>query len=74
MIATRRPVALRVPDDDLHVIDQEAQARGLSRTDYMIRASTGQLSETQNETAKRLDALEQTVARLTEIAFQSPTF
>jgi hypothetical protein len=42
---TRRHIALRIPQDDLAQIDGLAEDYGLTRTAYMIRASTGELHD-----------------------------
>jgi uncharacterized protein (DUF1778 family) len=65
----RRSIALRIPVDALQVIDQEAQARGLSRTDYIVKASTGTLDETVSETLRRVEKLEQEVDRLGQLSY-----
>jgi hypothetical protein len=41
---TRKHLALRIPENDLDRIDQLAGDRRLTRTEYMIQASTGTLA------------------------------
>ena len=69
MSRARRPVALRIPADALETIDHEAERRQLSRTDYMVRASTGTLDDTISDALRRIETLETEVARLTQLAY-----
>lgn len=67
MAETPINVAMRVPAETLEAIDARAATFGLSRTQYMLRASTGELrdpSAVDRELAKinsRLDRLERLV-------------
>lgn len=65
----RRSIALRVPVTALRTIDQEARRRNLSRTEFIVQASTGTLDETVSEAFRRIQALEQAVERLQAVAY-----
>lgn len=43
--AERRHISLRITEEDLAKIDGLAQEHGLTRTDYIIRACTGDLED-----------------------------
>lgn len=68
-MVNRRSIALRIPTDALQIIDQEAKARNLSRTDYIVKASTGTLDETINDAIRRIEQLEADVQRLSELRY-----
>jgi hypothetical protein len=65
---TRRHVALRIPPDVLAQIDGLAEDRGLTRTAYMIRASTGEL-EDPLEIGAEFDAVHRRIDQLERLAF-----
>jgi uncharacterized protein (DUF1778 family) len=44
-VPQKRHLALRISVPDLELIEQLATERGLNRTDYMVRASTGDLHD-----------------------------
>jgi hypothetical protein len=67
---TRRHVALRVPQDVLAQIDGLAEDHGLTRTAYMIRASTGELDDPTDLHAE-FDAIHQRLDRLEQLSFGS---
>ena len=60
----RRHLALRIPEADLAIIDRLAKHHRMTRTEYMIRASTGELADPVDLDAefeaihKRLQSLE----------------
>ncbi len=60
---TRRHVALRIPQDVLAQIDGLAEDYGLTRSAYMIRASTGELEDPTDLRAE-FDAIHQRLDRL----------
>jgi uncharacterized protein (DUF1778 family) len=64
----RRHMALRIPEADLAIIDQLANQHRMTRTDYMIRASTGELADPTDRQAEH-DRLEERVERLEQLAF-----
>lgn len=64
---TRRHLALRIRPDALAAIDQLTDKHGLSRTDYMVRASTGELHDVIALDA-RFGAVEDRLARLEHMA------
>jgi hypothetical protein len=66
--STRRHVALRIPQDVLAQIDRLAEDRGLARTAYMIRASTGEL-EDPTDLRSEFDAIHGRLDRLERFAF-----
>ena len=68
-LQTRKHLALRIPENDLDRIDQLAASRRLTRTEYIIQASTGQLEPTLSGIPERLRDIEAKVARLEEFAF-----
>lgn len=58
----RRHMAIRIPEADLAVIDRLANHHRMTRTEYMIRASTGELADPTDiraELAERIEWLEQ---------------
>ncbi len=67
---TRRHVALRVPENLLAQIDGLADDYGLTRTAYMIRASTGELKDPTDLRAE-FDAIHQRLERLEQLSFGS---
>jgi uncharacterized protein (DUF1778 family) len=71
MVATatkKRHLALRIAGADLELIDQLAAKHGLTRTDYMVRASTGDLRDPIDLEA-RFDELDERISRLEGFAF-----
>lgn len=64
----RRPIAMRIPEQDLAEIDRQANELRLSRTEFMVRASTGGI-KTSNTLKDRLDAVEQRLQRLEQVAY-----
>jgi hypothetical protein len=66
----RRHVALRIPQDVLAQIDGLAADFGLTRTAYMIRASTGELEDPTDLHAE-FDAIRRRLDRLEQLAFGS---
>ena len=67
---TRRHVALRIPQDVLAQIDGLAEDYGLTRTAYMIRASTGELADPTGLRAE-FDAFDERLDRLERFSFGS---
>lgn len=65
---TRRHVALRIPLDVLAQIDGLAEDHGLTRTAYMIRASTGELEDPTDLRAE-FDAIHGRIDRLEQLAY-----
>ena len=67
MVQPRHPLALRIPADKLEAIDARANAVGMSRTDYMVRAALGEITDPQSADAQfakifsRLERLERLV-------------
>jgi uncharacterized protein (DUF1778 family) len=59
----RHPLALRIPEDKLAAIDARAQRAGLNRTEYMVRAALGEITNP-TDAASRLDSIEERVAQL----------
>ena len=67
--ASKRHLALRISEGDLELIDQLADRYGLNRTEYMVRASTGDLHDPIDVDA-RLGDLNNRVSRLERLAFE----
>ncbi len=67
---TRRYIALRVPERALAQIDGLAERHGLTRTAYMVRASTGELEDPTDLRAE-FDSIQQRLDRLEQLAFGS---
>jgi hypothetical protein len=67
---TRRHVALRIPENLLAQIDGLAEGFGLTRTAYMIRASTGELDDP-TDLGAEFDAIHQRLDRLEQLSFGS---
>ena len=68
LATTRRHVALRIPEQVLAEIDRLADRYGLTRTAYMIRASTGEL-EDPTDLNTRFDTIHRRLDRLEQFAF-----
>ncbi len=65
----KRHLALRISEADLELIDQLADQHRLSRTEYMVRASTGDLIDAIDVDA-RFGELSDRVSRLERLAFE----
>ncbi|MDE2104771.1 MAG: hypothetical protein KGL39_46470 [Patescibacteria group bacterium] len=61
--------ALRVSAQDLNEIDNRAQQYGMTRTDYMIRASLNTLEADDNLVVHELEQIKERLARLEQQAF-----
>jgi uncharacterized protein (DUF1778 family) len=59
----RHPLALRIPTETLKAIDARAKRSGFSRTEYMIRASLGEITDPRDADS-RLALLEERVEAL----------
>jgi uncharacterized protein (DUF1778 family) len=59
----RHPLALRIPAETLKAIDARAKRSGFSRTEYMIRAALGEITDPQ-DADRRLSSLEERVEAL----------
>ena len=69
MAATdRHPLALRIKPEALAEIDARAKTAGLSRTEYMVRAALGQITDPRDADS-RLEQLEERVARIEAATF-----
>ena len=66
-----RPVAIRIPQDDLQQIDANAAALKLTRTAFIVASATGSLTINTSSLTDRIDYLEEAVKRLQEFAFGS---
>ena len=64
----RRHLALRIPADALVEIDRLAEEHGLTRTAYMVRASTGELTDPLDLDAA-LEEIERRISRLEQFAY-----
>ena len=65
---TRHPLALRINAGALAEIDARAKAAGLSRTEYMVRAALGQITNPLDADS-RLEQLEERVERIEAATF-----
>jgi uncharacterized protein (DUF1778 family) len=63
----RQHISLRIAGDDLALIDKLAADHRLSRTDYMVRASTGEL-EDPIDLDERFDSIERRLERVERLA------
>ena len=61
--------AIRVSAQDLQQIDQRAHNYGMTRTDYMIRASLGTLDADDNQVVTELASIKQRLERLEQSAY-----
>src|ERR1035437_6435011 len=66
-----RPIAIRIPQDDLQQIDEQAAALKLTRTAFIVASATGSLTINTSSLTDRIDYLEEAVKRLQEFAFGS---
>lgn len=65
----RVPIGMRVPPEALETIDARARERKMTRTEYMIQSSLGQLDGLDLQVTPQLESLDARVARLEHALF-----
>lgn len=59
----RHPLALRIPSEQLEAIDKRARQAQLTRTEYMVRAALGEITDPRDADT-RLEDIDQRLQRL----------